>query len=311
MGVNIVILDDIELTEAHYNRLKLLGTVFIHQTNPANETEIVNRLKDADVAILGWTSLRDNVLSQLVRLRLISIWATGCDYVDIQYARERGIIVTNVPAYAAASVAELTLGLMIVLARPILAAHNSVCAGDFSWKNFRGVELSGKTLGVVGVGDIGCEVARLGSCLGMHVLAHARTMTSERAAKLGVEFIPLITLLKASDFVSLHVPLSSTTTLLLGAAELAAMKRGAYLINTTRAGIIDQRALIEALKCGQLAGAALDEIHFPDEALVSLPNVILTPHIGFYTEEALARKGSICVDNVAAFLAGAPRNVVY
>jgi D-3-phosphoglycerate dehydrogenase len=310
LGPRIVILDEVELSDNQLRRLEGLGPLVRHTSNPAGESEVVRRLSGAEVAILGWTALRRGILSQLPGLRLIAVWATGYDYVDVAAANDQGIVVTNVPAYAGRAVAELTIGLILTLARHIVPADRSVSDGRFSWQGFQGTELTGKVLGVVGVGNIGREVARLGACLGMEVLGHARKPSAERATQLGVELLPLHELLQRSDVVSLHVPLTAETRHLLGPEELAAMRPGALLVNTARAGVVDQKALVDALKDGQLGGAALDDHEHPDLALAALPNVVLTPHIGFYTAEALVRKGDVCVDNVAAFLAGKPQNMV-
>lgn len=310
MQPTIVVLDEVALSGEHHRRLRSLGNVEVYDDNSADDDETVARASNADVLVLGWTSLHAGVLARLPRLKMVSVWATGYDYVDVRAARERGVVTTNVPAYAGRAVAELTIGLMIALARRILPADRHVRGGEYGWKVFEGIELGGRTLGLVGLGDIGAEVARLAQCLGMRVVAHARNPSPERDARLGCTSMPLHALLVESDFVSLHLPLGAATEGLIGAAQLARMKRGAYLINTARAGLVDQAALAEALMTGRIAGAALDDIHHPDRALASLTNVILTPHIGFFTAEALARKGSICVDNVAAYLAGSPVNVV-
>ncbi len=144
----------------------------------------------------------------------------------------------------------------------------------------------------------------------MEVLGHARRVSAERATQLGVELLPLHELLHRSNVVSVHVPLTAQTHHLLGREELATMRPGAFLVNTARAGVVDQSALVEALRTGHLGGAALDDHDHPAPAVAALPNVLLTPHIGFCTAEALIRKGDACIDNVAAFLAGKPRNVV-
>lgn len=310
MGPRIVILDEVELSEDQLRRLERLGRLVRHTSNPAGESQIVQRLDRAEVAILGWTALGRWILSQLPELRLIAVWATGYDYVDVAAANDQGIVVTNVPAYAGRAVAELTIGLVLALARHIVPADRSVREGLFSWHGFQGTELAGKVLGIVGMGDIGREVARLGASLGMEVLGHARIVSAERAAQLGVELLPLPELLHRSNVVSLHVPLTAETHHLLGQEELATMHPGAFLINTARAGVVNQAALVEALRTGRLGGAALDDHEHPAPALAALPNVLLTPHIGFYTAEALVRKGDVCVGNVAAFLAGTPQNVV-
>jgi phosphoglycerate dehydrogenase-like enzyme len=310
LGPRIVILDEVELSNDQLRRLEGFGRLVRHTSNPAGEDEVVRRLEGAEVAILGWTALGWEILSQLPELRLIAIWATGYDYVDMAAARDHGITVTNVPAYAGRAVAELTIGLILALVRRIVPADRSVRDGHFSWQRFQGTELAGKVLGVVGVGNIGREVARLGACLGMEVLGHARTATAERATQLGVELLPLHELLRRSNIVSLHVPLTAETRHFLGREELATIRRGAFLVNTARAGVVEQSALVDALRTGRLGGAALDDHDHPDPVLAALPNVVLTPHIGFCTAEALIRKGDVCVDNVAAFLAGKPQNVV-
>jgi phosphoglycerate dehydrogenase-like enzyme len=310
MQPTIVVLDEVALSDEHHRRLRSLGTVIVHDDNPVDDDETVARASDADVLVLGWTSLHAGVLARLHRLKMISVWATGYDCVDVAAARERGVVTAHVPAYAGRAVAELTVGLMLALARRILPADRHVRGGGYAWKPFGGVELRGRTLGLVGVGDIGAEVARIAQCLGMRVVAHTRNPSPERDARIGCTSMPLDAVLTQSDFVSLHLPLGAATEGLIGPAQLAQMKRDAYLVNTARAGLVDQVALAKALVTGRIAGAALDDIHRPDSALASLPNVILTPHIGFLTEEALAHKGSICVENVAAYLAGSPVNVV-
>jgi D-3-phosphoglycerate dehydrogenase len=310
LGPRIVILDEVELSEDQLRRLEGLGQLVRHSSNPTEESEVVRRLARAEVAILGWTAFGQRMLRQLPELRLIAVWATGYDYVDVATAKEHGITVTNVPAYAGRAVAELTIGLILALIRHIVPADLSVREGAFSWQGFQGTELAGKVLGVVGVGDIGREVARLGACLGMDVLGHTRTASVDRAARLGIELLPLPQLLHHSDVVSLHVPLTAQTHHLLGQKELEAMRPGAFLVNTARAGVVDQSALVEALRTGRLGGAALDDHEHPAPTLAAMPNVVLTPHIGFCTAEALVRKGDVCVDNVAAFLAGKPQNVV-
>ena len=310
MKPNIVILDEVELSDAQQDRLRSLGAVTSYQTNPADEEEVLVRAVDAEILLLGWTGLNAALLARLTRLRMISVWATGYDYVDTQAARRQGVTTCNIPAYAGTAVAELTIGLMLGLARQLVPADRHVRGGDYSWRGFRGSELSGKTLGLVGLGDIGGAVAGIARALGMTVLAHVRNPTPERAAQLGCEFVPLDVVLRRSDVLSLHLPLTSQTRGLIGAAQLAAMKPSAHLINTARAQLVDQAALVAALTEGTIAGAALDDITLPATELAALPNVILTPHIGFFTEEALLRKGDVCVDNVAAYLAGSPVNVV-
>jgi len=164
--------------------------------------------------------------------------------------------------------------------------------------------------GLSASGTSAYQVAQIARALGMKVVAYAREMSDERAALLGVEFRPLAEVLPLSDFVSLHTPLTPETAGLIGAAEFAVMKPGAFLVNTARAGLVDQGALLEALTDGRLAGAALDDLHPTRSDIISLDNVVATPHIGFFTDSALGKKGDICVSNVEAFLRGRSQNVV-
>lgn len=306
----IVVLDDCDLDDGHLTRLRAVGEVEIHRGTPRDEEEAERRLKGAHVAVLGWTHLSGELLGRLPDLKLVSVWATGYDYVDTSAAGRLGVTVTNVPAYAGTAVSELALGLMLALCRKIPHATRRVRGGDLTWRGLQGVELSGRTLGVVGVGDIGGQVARCGRALGMRVLAHARTPSATRAEELGVVFRSLPELLAASDIVSLHVPLTTGTTGMIGADELAAMKAGSFLVNTARAGLVDQDALLDALLHGPLAGAALDDLDPARDDIAGLDNVVATPHIGFFTDAALGRKGDVCVSNVEAFLTGRPQNVV-
>jgi phosphoglycerate dehydrogenase-like enzyme len=308
--MNIVILDEVELNEMQQRRLETLGTVMTYSDNPSDPNETVRRLKDAEIAILGWTTIDDTILSQTPVLKMISVWATGYNYVDVVAARQRGVTVTNVPSYAGVAVAEFALGLMISAARHIPQATSGMLAGGYSWKPFQGIELRGRTVGVVGTGDIGGHLCRVTKGLGMRVLAYSRTMNQQRSAEIGCEYVKMSDLLAHSDFVSLHVPLTEETRQLIREEELQAMKSSAFLINTTRADVLDQNALKTALKDRVVAGAALDEIHLPDDELLALPNVIVTPHMAFYTQEALVRKGDTCVANVAAFIGGVPTNIV-
>lgn len=308
--MKIVVLDEIELSDEQRATLESVGNVTYYTDNPPGERETVRRLDSCQIAVLGWTDINADILKQVPDLKMISVWATGYNYVDVAAAGGRGIIVTNVPSYAGVAVAELTLGLLIDLSRHVSKADQAVRLGQYSWRPFRGRELRGKTLGVIGTGDIGGELCRIGRALGMHVLGFARSMNDARAAEFGCRYVSLETLLAESDFISINVPLSNGTRGMIGADQLGCIKRGSYLISTTRPDVIDQNALKVALKSDLLGGAALDEAHLPDDELLSLPNVVVTPHIGFYTDEALARKGDACVDNIVKWISGNPQNVV-
>jgi phosphoglycerate dehydrogenase-like enzyme len=308
--MRICVLDDVDLEEEQFARLAALGQLDRYEGTPANPEETIARIGDAEIVVLGWTQVDREILKRLPGVKLISVWATGYDYVDTVAAKELAITVTNVPDYAGVAVAELTFGLLIALIRKMIPANASVLAGNNSWRGFSGMELCGRTLGVIGVGHIGAKVARIGAGIGMHVIGTVRHPSPQRAESLGVELVELGDLLARSDVVSVNCPLTPETRGLLGGAELASMKKGAYLISTTRSVVIDQDALHEAVTDGPLAGAALDEVDDPANPLVHLPNVLVTPHIGFNTPEATVRKGDVCVRNVEAFVSGSPANVV-
>ena len=223
------------------------------------------------------------------RLKVIGRAGVGVDNIDVDKATEKGIIVVNVPEANTVSAAELTLALLISLARNIPGANYSVKQGRWTRERFLGIELNRKTLGIIGMGHIGSEVGRRARGLGMQVLACDPHISAEHAAKIGVELVELPELLRQADFVSLHVPLMPATRSLIGFAEIAQMKPGAMLINAARGGIVDEAALHAALVDKRLAGAALDV--FEEEPptgspLLMLDNVIVTPHLGALTREA-------------------------
>ena len=218
------------------------------------------------------------------------------------------------PGYAAQSIAELVIAFAVSLARRIPQAQKSVRDGHYHWELFEGMELAGRTIGILGTGSIGSRVAVLASSLGMRTHAFTAHPSAERGAALGVDYVDFEQLLSASDLISIHLPLTSATHRLLDRQALQQMKRGSFLINTTRGAIVDQSALVTALQSGHIAGAALDTLDPEppgvDNPLLLMDNVILTPHYGFHTTEALDRKTAICVSNVENFLDSCPTNVI-
>jgi len=212
----------------------------------------------------------------------------GLDNIDIDTVEKKGIMVFNVPEAGANAAAELTMGLMISLARSIPRADRSVKEGKWIKKELMGWELRDKTLGIVGFGNVGERVAKVAKALGMKILVTRRTPpTPELLRELEAEFVPLEELLQRSDVVTIHVPLTPQTKHMIGEREIQLMKKGAFLINAARGEIVDEKALLDALKSGKLGGAALDvyEIEPPkDLSMIRLPNVVCTPHIGAQTE---------------------------
>jgi D-3-phosphoglycerate dehydrogenase len=241
------------------------------------------------------------------RLRVIGRAGSGVDNIDVEAATKRGITVVNAPASNNVAVAELAIGLLLALARQIPHAHSSMQAGKWERSKFMGWEVRGKTLGLVGMGRIGAQVARRARGLEMHIVAYDPVISVDRAAQLGVEVVTLEELLRTSDVVSLHVPLVDSTRNLLSTEHIGKMKQGAYLINASRGGVVDETALLAALESGQLGGAALDVYSSEppkENPLVGHPKVIATPHLGASTSEAQALTGADVAEGVVAALAG-------
>ena len=236
------------------------------------------------------TKVHDDMLAGAPRLRVIGRAGVGVDNIDLDAATARGIAVMNAPAGNTVSAAELTMALMMSMVRQVAAADASVRSGEWRRSRFKGVELRGRTLGLVGAGRIGGTVASRCQAFGMRVLAYDPYLTDERAADLGVERAELDAVIEAADVLSLHVPLTDDTRNLIDAEVLKRMKKGAFLVNVARGGVVDEAALAEALKSGHLAGAALDvyanEPLEEDSPLRDAPNSVLTPHLGASTEEA-------------------------
>jgi phosphoglycerate dehydrogenase-like enzyme len=315
--VKIVIPDDyppVYRDTPELARLRLLGEVVVHETKAADESELIARLAGATVAInvRSFSAFSERVIDSLPDLRLISILGTGTDNVDLGACDRHGVLVTNTPGASTTSVAELTIALLLAVARHLVGHDRAAREG--TWHHETGFELRGKVLGVVGLGLIGQEVARLAQAFGMRVIAWSFHRDESRAAALGVEMVELDDLLREADVVSLHVRNTPEAKGLVGRRELGLMKREAVLINTARAAIVDQGALLEALGARGIAGAGLDV--FLEEPLPAgspwarLDNVVLTPHVGWVTREASARLVAMPVDNVEACLTGSPTNVV-
>jgi D-3-phosphoglycerate dehydrogenase len=285
-----------------------------HNGTPASDDEWLARIDDAEGLLLLW-SIPDAVLRAAPKLRVVSWVGTGvATFVNIPLAAERGILVCNTPGYGSNAVAEHTLGLMLALARDTARLDGELRAGRWPREEVRGVELAGKTVGVIGLGGIGTRVSQLCAALGMCVLAWTRDPTPERMTAAGATFAELDDLLAAADVVTLHLPHTRETDRLLSAERLRLLKPSALLINTARAELIDEGASLAALRERRIAGAALDVYAIeplpPDNPWRELPNVILTPHVGFRTPEASSRSVRIALDNLIGALTGAPRNVV-
>jgi D-3-phosphoglycerate dehydrogenase len=278
-------------------------------------TALGAELADADALIVrSATRVTDELLGQAPRLRIVGRAGVGVDNIDLEAATHRGILVVNTPGSSATSVAEHTLALMLAMARSVPQLNAAMHAGRWEKSGAAGAELRGKTLGLVGLGRVGGEVARRAKALEMRVLAHDPYLNAERAAEWGVELMPLAEMLGQADYVSLHTALSPATEGLINQATLAQMKRGARLINTARGELVDEAALAEALGSGHLAGAGLDvfAIEPPGNSpLMALANVIATPHVAGSTAEAQEELGmQVAVQVRDYLLEGVIRNAV-
>ena len=288
-------------------QLRALGDVQIYTERGANEeAELIRRVGDADVALSlrAYSHFTASVLYACPSLRMISIWGTGTDNVDLEACRERGVAVTNTPGVNADSVAEHTMALMLAITRQVAAMDRGVRAGK--WPRALLVQLKGKTLGVLGLGSIGSRVATLGAAFGMRVIATSSGPDNGRAATIGARAVDIDTLLRESDIVSVHFRLSDETKGTLSRERLSLMKPSAFLINTARGAIVDRDALVDALRDGRIAGAGLDVFHeepiAADDPLLGLENVVFTPHNAGTTQEVIDLGLQRAVENVAQFV---------
>jgi D-3-phosphoglycerate dehydrogenase len=280
------------------------------------EEELIALVRDADAILTCFARVTPRVVESGPRLRVIGRYGVGVDNIAVETATALGIPVTNVPSYCEHEVAEHALALLLALARRVVVFDRSVRDGEWSLRRGQPVHrIAGATLGIVGFGRIGRTLARKAQGLGMTVVVHAPRLAAADARAAGVEAVPLDELARRADFVSLHVPLGEETRHLVGRELLRAMKPTAFLVNTARGGVVDRDALLEALRDGWIAGAALDVVEPeplpPDDPLLALPNLIATPHAAYYSEESLVNLGRLAAENVAAVLDGRrPASVV-
>jgi glycerate dehydrogenase len=315
--MNIVYLDGYTLNpgDLSWEPLEALGNFTVYDRTPA--AQIVERAAEADVILTNKVQLTEEILQQLPQLKYIGVTATGYNNVDLSTARAQDITVTNVRGYSTPSVAQHTFSLLLALTNRAELHSDSVHAGDWAnaddwcyWKNPL-VELSGKTMGLIGLGDIGMQVARIAQAFGMRVLAHRK---SDAPAGEGIALVELEKLFRESDAVSLHCPLTEETSGIINEGSLSMMKSTAFLINTGRGGLLNEKEVANALNEGRLAGAAVDvlstEPPASDNPLLLARNCLITPHIAWASYESRKRLLHLAADNIAAFAQGDPINVV-
>ena len=296
-----------------FDRLRAFADFRIFEGTPENHDEFIERIRDANGVLLGW-DMPGEVMRAAEKLRVISFAGIGvAQFVDMPQARQRGITVCNCPGYSNTTVAEHTMALVLGVTRHIARLDKSMRDGAWD-QSQEAIQLHGKTIGLIGFGGIGQIVAKLCKAFGMHVLVATRTMSNERAAKHDVEFVTLDALYRQSDIISLHAAVNSDTENMVDHAAFEKMNAGAVLINTARAELVDENAFLNAIRSGKLAGAGLDvfwqEPLPADHPLATMNNVIISPHVGFNTQEAVDSLYQIAVGNLVRFFTSKPINVV-
>ncbi len=291
--------------------LEEAGAEVVQLPPGSDERALMEVAPRADALITrGGIRVTRAIMAASPRLRVVGVHGVGCDHVDLGAARDLGKVVLNTPSALTATVAEMTLALMLALTRRVVSADKAVRAGEWTRKygDLIGSELMGKTVGVIGLGRIGAAVARRLKPFDVTLLYYDVTERTALEDELGVKRVDLDTLLRESDIITLHTPLTPGTRGLLSRREFNLMKDGVYLVNTARGKVIDQRALVEALKAGKVAGAALDvfeeEPLDPEDPLASMDNVILTPHLGASSREAMRRMAVQVAEEVMEVLRG-------
>ena len=294
--------------------VKKLGTVDYYDKPPQNKEDLIRRLRDAEVVFLDYSVMDAEVIAACPKLKFICFFGIGYgNCIDVAAATKHGVAVSYTPGYGATAVAEYTLGLLLSLTRHIAASYYSMKHGEWLSAKFQGVDVKGKTLGLVGLGPIGTDMARLGAGVGMNLLGWTRNATSDRAIH-GLKLVSQEELFSTADVVSIHLSLNAQTERLVSRTLLEKMKPSAYFLNTSRAKIIDTQALADLLRQGKIAGAALD-VHEEEPTpmnylFASLPNVLVTPHIAYNSTEAGENMLRIAYATLDAFLRGEKLHVV-
>lgn len=317
--MKIVVLDGYTLNpgDLSWEGLMQLGNVTIYDRTPKDK--VLERSRDADILFTNKTPLPGAIIQQLPSLQFIGVLATGYNIVDMEAAKQKGVLVANVPGYGTASVAQLVFALLLELCHHVQRHSDSVMGGkwagspDFCYWDFPLMELAGKTMGIIGFGTIGRNVGDIATAFGMNIIAAGRHHT-DQSHRNNFRWAGIRELLSASDVVSIHCPLLPETKGLINKENLRSMKRTALLVNTSRGPIIVDEDLADALNSGVIAGAGLDVLSVEpppkDNPLFGARNCLITPHIAWATSEARGRLMDQAVANLAAFIAGKPINVI-
>lgn len=322
--MKIVVLDGYALNpgDLSWDGLERYGELEVYDRtsyNPKDEDLIIERGKDADVILTNKTPLTEDMFNSMPNLKYIGVLATGYDVVDIKAAKEKGIVVTNIPTYGTSAVAQMTFALILELCNHVGVHSEAVFNGewennpDWSFTKHPLMELSEKTIGIIGYGRIGQKVGEIAQAFNMNVLANANTRKPELENE-KVKFAELETLLKNSDIVSLHCPLTDHNKEMINKDSMSMMKNSALLINTSRGGLVNEEDLAQGLSEGEIAGAALDVVSVEpikwDNPLLLARNCIITPHISWAPRETRLRLMNIAIDNLDGYINGDPKNIV-
>lgn len=315
----VKLLEPLNVTETLIEELaqpiKSRGHDFVYYNQKTTDTtELIERSKGADVVMIANNPYPAEAINENKNLQLINVAFTGIDHVEMNQAENQDILVCNAAGYANQAVAELTIGLVLDLYRYIAGGNKEIKSSEFRGAVL-GNEIKGKTVGIIGTGKIGMEAARLFKAFGAHLIASNQSVKNPEAKEIGMEYKNQDEVLKESDILSLHLPLTPQTKNLISKKEISLMKKNAVLINCARGPIVDNDALADALNEERIAGAGVDvfdmEPPIPnDYKLLHAKNTILTPHVGFFTKEAMELRAKIAFDNTVAFLDGKPQNLV-
>jgi glycerate dehydrogenase len=318
-AMKIVVLDGHTLNpgDLSWNDLKKFGEVVVHERTSANQ--LIERATGAEILFTNKTPIGAEALSHLPALKYIGVLATGYNVVDIEFAKSKGVVVSNVPGYGTASVVQMTFALLLELCLQVQRHSDAVKAGkwaksaDFCFWDYPLIELANKTIGIIGFGSIGQQVANVATAFGMNVIGHSRHFT-DQSHRSNFRWADMPELLAESDVVTIHCPLSPQTKGLIDKKSLEKMKKTAFFLNTSRGPIVNDEELADALNNEVIAGAGIDVLSVEppskDNPLFTAKNCIITPHIAWATKEARARLLSIAVNNLNEFINGNPVHVV-
>ncbi|MEG1558083.1 MAG: D-2-hydroxyacid dehydrogenase [Oscillospiraceae bacterium] len=317
--MKIVVLDGFAANpgDISWDGIRSQGELFVYERTQASD--IIERIGDAQIACTNKCAITAEIMDACPSLKLICVFATGYNIIDVEAAKARGVLVANIPAYSTNSVAQMTFALILELCHHVGEHSHSVHTGawvnsrDFTFWNYPLIELSGKTLGLVGFGQIGHAVAKIALAMNMNVLVNRQNMTKPLPEG-AVTYASIDELLAQSDIVSLHCPLTKNNSGFINKASIAEMKDGAMLINTARGALVNECDLAEALKSGKLFGAAVDVLGTEppkgDNPLLACDNCVITPHIAWAPKEARLRLFEIAERNIKSFIEGNPINIV-